>query len=357
MNHFFDTIQLLFSESESRSHRQSQISHILPLSLDITKESFQANYLRKNPLLFSYQHPTRELLLKLLGEKYSNKGFRIINVSRLSKEFLSSKNDLSSNNQKEKSWWSKDNGVTISDSARISLKDFRAANSIDDLRRSKTMKRILSESASDNQNSAKSVVDDFYLNDCQISSEYPEIRDLLMKHLPTLPNQPTEIGIHSDIGRREAILDWDVDACLSVGRGNITRFSSSGFHIHRHSVSLLLSGRKHWIIFPPDQMPFLGFNPYENLEQWLHSVYPHLTSASRGAAGPLPFEVLQKAGEAVYVPEGWYHAARTLGMESVSVRLQAKNPDPDNYYYYLMDGERRLRAKDLTGAVMSFKLG
>ena len=111
----------------------------------------------------------------------------------------------------------------------------------------------------------------YYLNDCEVISTMPNVKDLLKANLPTLPFQSLDNS--SSQQTAEHILDWDDEnICLSVGRGNITAFSGSTFHIHKHSVSVLLSGKKHWVIFPPDRIPTMGFNPYENLEQWLLSV-------------------------------------------------------------------------------------
>ena len=40
------------------------------------------------------------------------------------------------------------------------------------------------------------------------------------------------------------------------------------------------------------------FDPFQNLEHWLHHVYPTL-----GGVGK-PYEIIQEAGQIVYIPEG-----------------------------------------------------
>ncbi|KAJ1432613.1 hypothetical protein B484DRAFT_311547, partial [Ochromonadaceae sp. CCMP2298] len=65
-------------------------------------------------------------------------------------------------------------------------------------------------------------------------------------------------------------------------------------------------GRKHWVLYPPSQVPASGFSSYENMAQWYETVYPTLPPSKHSV------EIIQEAGQLVYVPEGWYHATRTL---------------------------------------------
>ena len=357
-----EAIHLVFSEASmrtasSRNFPQSPISHILPLSNDVSLEYFHRNYFQKNPMVFSLSRPTpstRENIFKTLEKKYAKQQVRAVNVYTMT----DNGGQVRSSREKQsgRSWWSKriKRDLPATNIAfqpiEIILKDFREADTIEQIySATKGMKGKRTEQDTNH----------YYLNDCEVISTMPNVKDLLKANLPTLPFQSLDNS--SSQQTAEHILDWDDEnICLSVGRGNITAFSGSTFHIHKHSVSVLLSGKKHWVIFPPDRIPYMGFNPYENLEQWLLTVYPRLSQATSGGSPPqdnMPFEVLQQAGEAVYIPEGWYHAARTLGLESVSVRFQAKGEDPDNFYFYLVDGEQRLQEKDYNGAIMSFKLG
>ena len=359
-----EAIHLVFSEASMRSSNstpQSPISHILPLLNDVSLEYFQRNYFQRNPMVFSLTHPTpsaRDNIFSILKKKYAKQRVRSVNVYTMTDNSLSGGHDrIDAEKQKRSTWWSKSKNeppqanIIAFPAIEIALRDFRAAESIEQLNSAtKGMKSQQTRSHDDNY---------FYLNDCEAISQMPDIKEILKNNFPTLPSQLSMNSSSPKIA--DNILDWDEESvCLSIGRGNITAFSGSGFHIHKHSVSVLLSGRKHWVIFPPDRVPTMGFNPFENLEQWLLSVYPHISQAMSGGSpllDSMPFEVLQQAGEAVYIPEGWYHATRTLGLESVSVRFQAKAADPNNFYFYLVDGEQRLREKDFNGAIMSFKLG
>jgi hypothetical protein len=44
-----------------------------------------------------------------------------------------------------------------------------------------------------------------------------------------------------------------IPAALTLGR-NASILSGGTFHAHRRSASLLLHGRKHWVIYPPNQV-------------------------------------------------------------------------------------------------------
>ena len=138
---------------------------------------------------------------------------------------------------------------------------------------------------------------------------------------------------------------------VSFGK-NTSNLSGRGFHVHRRSLSVLLSGRKRWAIYPPHQVPSDGFNPLENLHDWREQVLPKLTSSDLA-----PYEVIQEAGQVVYVPEGWYHATQTLSAESVSVRFTPADEESGKYYYYLARGDQKIAAGDPTAAVKLYRLG
>ena len=78
----------------------------------------------------------------------------------------------------------------------------------------------------------------------------------------------------------------------------------SGVYFHQHSaaVNVLVSGEKHWFLFPPR----VWAGPQvSSMAQWVEEILPHLRFK--------PLEVRQKAGEALFIPSGWSHATINVG--------------------------------------------
>ena len=163
---------------------------------------------------------------------------------------------------------------------------------------------------------------------------------------------------------------------VSVSMGKDTAaMSGSPFHAHRQSLSELIYGRKHWVIFPPNHhahdsssaVSGVGFNPFENLQYWQEHVYnaapaatPAESSSTSAAASQAPskmIEIIQEAGQVVYVPEGWLHATKTLSPESLSVRYEPPAEEPGLHYYYLVRGDAKVAAGEFAGAVKLYRLG
>ena len=61
-------------------------------------------------------------------------------------------------------------------------------------------------------------------------------------------------------------------------------------------------GRYDWLLYPPQTIPPGGFGGGEGAASWEAAVGSTLEAARR------PLRVQQKAGEVLYVPEGWHHA-------------------------------------------------
>lgn len=167
----------------------------------------------------------------------------------------------------------------------------------------------------------------------------------------TTPSLPNSAGSDATCTLRNSPFRDFVPTSFSFGK-NTSNLSGRGFHSHRRSVSVLLSGRKHWAIYAPDQVPTGGFNPLDNLHDWRTHTAPTL-----GDADHAPIEIVQEAGQAVYIPEGWYHATQTLSAESVSVRYQPSDEEAGQYYYYLVRGDQKVAAGDAAAAVKLYRLG
>jgi len=185
-----------------------------------------------------------------------------------------------------------------------------------------------------------------FVTDSAMLSSNPAFSTLL----PSLA-LPDSVGTNATCSLRHPPFGDFVAHTLLFGK-NTSNLSGRGFHAHKRSLSVLLTGRKRWAIYPPHQVPSDGFNPLENLHDWREQVLPRLTSSDLA-----PYEVVQEAGQAVYVPEGWYHATQTLSAESVSVRFTPADEENGKYYYYLARGDQKIVAGDPTAAVKLYRLG
>mmetsp|Transcript_75782 Transcript_75782/g.214244 ORF Transcript_75782/g.214244 Transcript_75782/m.214244 type:complete len:478 (+) Transcript_75782:63-1496(+) len=91
--------------------------------------------------------------------------------------------------------------------------------------------------------------------------------------------------------------------------------SGVGFHRHAAALQMTAHGWKRWFLYHPADNPPGGVHGGWPILDWLHRVYPAL----RGRWAPR--ECIQKPGDVIYVPEGWYHAVVNLA-DSVGVSLQ-----------------------------------
>lgn len=88
-----------------------------------------------------------------------------------------------------------------------------------------------------------------------------------------------------------------------------------------YSWSANICGRKKWLLYPPGQEEFLrdthGNLPYDVTSAELQdkSLYPNTEEACQ------PLEIIQEAGEIIFVPSGWHHQVYNL---VISVNVQSK---------------------------------
>lgn len=81
------------------------------------------------------------------------------------------------------------------------------------------------------------------------------------------------------------------------------------FHWHGDAYSVQLHGAKLWVLFA--RMPSSGFLLSETLEQWLTSRQNQKVDAD--LAVPSSYQCVQRPGELLYVPEGFWHATSCIG--------------------------------------------
>jgi len=100
--------------------------------------------------------------------------------------------------------------------------------------------------------------------------------------------------------------------------------SGASFHKDPNATSAwnaLLSGRKKWILYPPDIVP-PGVHPSpdgwevatpESVVEWFVDFYDQVQKSA-----VKPFECVTKPGELLFIPSGWWHTALNLE-ESIAV--------------------------------------
>ncbi|KAL7581201.1 hypothetical protein ACA910_005986 [Epithemia clementina (nom. ined.)] len=99
------------------------------------------------------------------------------------------------------------------------------------------------------------------------------------------------------------------DLCaLSFGIGN--RGSGVQWHVHGPGFSEALHGRKHWLLYPPEQKPE-KFHKDQSSRQWMEFVYPQVD--------PKPFECTLNPGDLIYFPDEWWHATINLDPYTASI--------------------------------------
>lgn len=89
-------------------------------------------------------------------------------------------------------------------------------------------------------------------------------------------------------------------------RYNATLYPS--FTIHSQGWEDLIIGRKKWFFYKPNKLPSTGFDPSTSIYYWLETVYPFLSKSDR------PIELIQEAGQTVYIPQSWYRASIPIGI-------------------------------------------
>jgi len=121
----------------------------------------------------------------------------------------------------------------------------------------------------------------------------------------------------------------------------------------KHLINFVTKGEQHWVLFAPNKIPpMYGINPYnETLRKWLRVVYPNIKTKMT------PYEVIQKPGEALYVPEGYFYAYMSQTEHSESVLMKSKLEEVGTAFYYNLRGWERMNAQDFKGAEKLFRLG
>jgi hypothetical protein len=112
------------------------------------------------------------------------------------------------------------------------------------------------------------------------------------------------------------------------------------------------------------------FNPLQNIAQWIDSFPQYIsftenTNSSTTKADeiriaskhPHVLHIVQRAGEWVFIPEGWYHGTLTTSISSVSIHYEGAGSEGNSLYSYYLQGNTRYTQGDYAGAIRMYKLG
>ena len=131
----------------------------------------------------------------------------------------------------------------------------------------------------------------------------------------------------------------------------INKDKGMSFHQTEHSWQILISGKLRWALYKSDEFPRLGFNPAESYKQWFDSVYPALWQRQ------LPIEVIQEAGEVLYIPEGWYRGYFSESENSVLVSQVTNYCESSSAFCNYLEAIKREKQNDPESAIGFLKQG
>ncbi|KAJ1999519.1 hypothetical protein GGI04_004540 [Coemansia thaxteri] len=91
------------------------------------------------------------------------------------------------------------------------------------------------------------------------------------------------------------------------GHGTWTPFHEDVFRSYSWSANIC--GEKRWILVPPGQTHLFT----DRLGNWVHNILDYDQRAFPRLGELKKFEVVQKPGEALFVPSGWWHQVLNVG--------------------------------------------
>jgi hypothetical protein len=97
--------------------------------------------------------------------------------------------------------------------------------------------------------------------------------------------------------------DPGIDLILAVGGNG----SGTQFHRHTDAWNVLVSGHKRWFLTPGERIPLPSYPASYGMgvEHYVTKLFPALADTQQ------PQHCVQRPGELMYVPEGWFHGAQT----------------------------------------------
>ncbi|XP_067001923.2 2-oxoglutarate and iron-dependent oxygenase JMJD4 isoform X3 [Anabrus simplex] len=159
---------------------------------------------------------------------------------------------------------------------------------------------------SDYLNYWKNYIDQGYPDNipCLYMKDWHFTRDFPQEQVYRVPHYFASDWLNEYFSSKTSILD-DYRFIYMGPKGSWTPLHADVFMSFSWSINVC--GRKRWLLFPPGQEDYLcdrfGKLAYdatlpEMKDEKLYPEYAHLTSS---------YEVIQEAGEAIFVPSGWHH--------------------------------------------------
>lgn len=106
-------------------------------------------------------------------------------------------------------------------------------------------------------------------------------------------------------------------SALAFGIGG--KGSGVQWHIHGPGFSECIHGRKHWVLYPPENKP--KYDPDYTSRHWMEEVYTSLNESER------PYECTLHPGEMIYFPNEWFHA--TINLDNYNVFVSTFTTEHD----------------------------
>lgn len=289
---------------------------ILPLSANLTFSKFRANHASKKPMLFPSNMTIQQRIevYNLLNGEYSKKRVNVDKIERLGKGGM-------------------DEMVTSNGKSRSFL----------NFRRSKRKGEIFSLKFFRKENFSANTYDPYYLSESDAIQQMPRV----LKQI-SVPNFLSCRNKDENVYKRSSTCPFDEGKYfLSLGRNG----SGMSFHYHGESWSDLIYGKKVWFLYKASELPPMGFDPAETMSTWIERVYPRLLQKH------MPLEIIQEAGQVVYIPEGWYHSTMTFSQESIAVMQRSVATEFGSRAYFLKEALKMEAAFDYNAAITSITLG
>ena len=105
---------------------------------------------------------------------------------------------------------------------------------------------------------------------------------------------------------------------ISVG---IDDESGLFFHQHGEAFNALVVGKKHWMLVEPThnvQLPALSYEDFDGKSHWLKHILPKMKKHI--------LQCDQNAGDVVFIPNGWFHAVRNVGVTAAISGVKLVTP-------------------------------
>jgi hypothetical protein len=163
-----------------------------------------------------------------------------------------------------------------------------------------------------------------YLNEVSLHRTLPELLPDVQPPLALMGSNRLQSRLLPRRMRHELV------ELLIGGKG--TRFP--GLHYdgyHHHTFVTQIRGDKLFLFYPPEQTPYMyPVHPHSNRSQVNDAFHPDLERFPL-FANSKPFTTVVREGETAFIPGGWWHTTRLLGL-SIAISVNSVNRKMWNTY-------------------------